>query len=187
MNNNDKKYLTREEFFEFLKADQKKWEENQKKWEENERKWQENQKVIRDLINKFDKRFSRLGSRFGVRLESFSRELIRIFLEENGINKNNIKRLVVRDDKGKVFGFPEEIEIDIFMKEPMVVGEITGFLDEKDKLYNFNRKVELIEELYNNKAKLKFIGCLDIEPRIKNDINKIANKLGIKILLTEEQ
>jgi hypothetical protein len=183
----DRRYLTREEFFAFLEEDRRRWEqhreEDRKKWEENQRKWEENQRVIESLERTIKRGLSKIGARLRVKLEGFSRELINLFLARNGIRNNRVRRLTLFDRDGKVFSYPENIEVDIFIEKPLVIGEITNFLNEKDKIYNFDRKARFIQERYGREARLKFIACLDIGPGQRKQIYRLATRLGIKILV----
>jgi hypothetical protein len=175
-----------------LREHDKKWEEQNKKWQEQEKKWEEQNKKWWEEMRKLDllerriqKGLSKIGARLGVKLEGFSRALIREFLSRNKMGKSRPRRLVIFDEEGKVFGQPDRIEIDIFIQKPLVVGEITSFLNEKDKLYNFDRKVKLLQERFKKEAKLKFIACLDVDPDVKKEVYRLAKRLGIKILVED--
>ena len=106
----------------------KEWAESRKRWEENDRKWHENQKVINDLISNlkiveindeklealFDQTVGALGARWGIRSEQSFRSALKGILEKN--TEFKVLHVVERDESGVVFGRPEQIELDIVIK-----------------------------------------------------------------------
>ena len=163
------KYLTREEFFRYLEEDRRKWEENQKRWEENQK-----------IIERITKSIAKVGARVGYKMEDLVRALIKEFFEKNGI-KPDTKPLKEFDQEGFVYGYPSDVEIDVFVSDPVVYGEVKSIIEDASEVLAFNRKVEFFERKYG-KAWKKFITCLDIKERRRESILQAAEKYGIDII-----
>ncbi len=104
----------------------KRWEEQDKKWAEQEEKWQENQRIIREMLKsisalsrKHDNTIGALGARWSLRSEqSFRNALKGILGEVTGLEVINV---VEQDEEGEVFGRPEQIELDLIIKNGFLV------------------------------------------------------------------
>jgi hypothetical protein len=142
----------------------KEWAESRKRWEENDRKWHENQKVINDLISNlkiveindeklealFDQTVGALGARWGIRSEQSFRSALKGILEKN--TEFKVLHVVERDESGVVFGRPEQIELDIVIKNgKLLIIEIKSSVSSGDVLL-FAKKAEFYQEKHNQKA-----------------------------------
>jgi hypothetical protein len=139
----------------------KEWAESRKRWEDNDRKWHENQKAINDLISKMDTKFENLtdsikstvgalGARWGIRTEQSFRNALKGILEKNTDFK--VLHVVERDESGVVFGRPEQIELDIVVKNgKLLIIEIKSSVGSGDVLL-FAKKAEFYQERHNKRA-----------------------------------
>ena len=138
---------------------EKKWDENQrksdekwhawgKKWDENQRKsdekWRENQLEIKKLYRKYDSTIGALGARWGIYSEESFRNGLKGILEEAfDVEVININEF---DDEGYVFGRPDQVELDIIIRDgTLIICEIKSSIDKAD-MYIFERKVHFYEK-----------------------------------------
>ncbi len=81
------------------------------------------------------------------------------------------------DDEGKVFGRPDQIELDIIVKNGvLIICEIKSSMSKPD-MYIFERKVRFYEELHNKKTSRIIV----ISPMIDEKAKKVAEELNIEI------
>ncbi|MCS6906354.1 MAG: DUF3782 domain-containing protein [Anaerolineales bacterium] len=161
---------------------ERKWQEDQRRWEENERKWEENQQVIRQLIagvqrlgRKIDTTLGALGARWGLYTEQAFRNALQAMLKEfAGLEVINVTEW---DETGEVFGYPEQVELDLIIKDGLLIlGEIKSSVS-RGEVYLFERKVRLYERLHNCKADRLII----ISPMVEPKALEVAQRLGIEV------
>jgi hypothetical protein len=172
-----------------IREENQKWEENNRKWEENNRKWEENNrrweeqnqqnKAILEEIKRLDKRFDStigaLGSRWGLYSEASFRNGLKGILEDSfGVEVVNVNEF---DDEGEVFGRPDQVEIDLIVKNGvLILCEIKSNID-KAGMYIFDRKVAFYEKRHQRKVNRKIVICPMVDDRAK----PVAKKLGIEL------
>jgi hypothetical protein len=162
-----------------IEQDQKKWDENQRKWEENqresERKWEEQQKISEELSRRVDQRLGALGSRWGSQSEASFREALAGILKDfKGVEVINV---VEWDDTGAVFGHPDQVELDIIIKNGvLIVCELKSSVSKSD-MYIFERKVRFYEQKHAKSVNRMFI----ISPFVDKYAMPVADKLGIEV------
>ncbi|WP_459875604.1 PD-(D/E)XK nuclease family protein [Desulfothermus naphthae] len=175
---------------------ERKWEESERKWqelkEESERKWQESERKWRELkqesdqrwetllkeIHRVDKRIDRtigaLGARWGINSEKVFREAIEAALSE--LTDLKVENYLSYDEKGEVFGHPDQIELDVIIKNGEVwVIEIKSSMSKAD-MYIFDRKVKFFEKKEGKRVNRKLV----ISPMIEPKAYEVAKKLGIE-------
>jgi hypothetical protein len=172
---------------------QKDREEQTRKWEEQNRrldnfiheqnhKWEEqNQynKAILEEIQRLDKRFDStigaLGSRWSLYSEASFRNGLKGILENSfGVEVVNVNEF---DDQGEVFGRPDQVEIDVIVKNGiLILCEIKSNID-KAGIYIFDRKVSFYEKRHQRKVNRKLVICPMVDERAK----PVAKKLGIEV------
>ena len=178
----------------------RKWEEQNQKWWENqktlrehrdlieehsrewEEKWAENQKVIQGLFEelkvmnrKHDQSIGALGTRWGLHTEASFRNGLA------GILKDTFKVQVLHvtefDDKGEVFDRPEQVELDLIVKNGiLIICEIKSSISKPD-MYIFEKKATFYENLHGCKANRKIV----ISPMVNDKAKDLAAKLGIEV------
>jgi hypothetical protein len=189
-----------EEMRRWWNENQKKWEENQrrweenqkrlekmeeewnKKWEENQKKWEENQKVINEILaeikllhRKHDTSIGALGARWGFRAERSFRDAIKAILEESFPVK--VQRYHAKDEEGLVFGRPDQIELDLIVKNgEVIVAEIKSSISKGD-VATFIRKLEF----YTKKEGRPVTRKLLISPMVDSSAKELAESAGIEV------
>jgi len=153
----------------------KKWDEQNKKWDEQNKKWDENQQTIQKLLDKYDSGIGALGSRWGIHAEESFRNGLKGILEDSfGVEVLNVTEF---DDAGEVFGSPDQVELDIIIKNGvLILCEIKSSMSRGD-VYIFNRKIAFYEKRHNRKADRKII----ISPMVDKYGQRVAEKLNIEV------
>jgi hypothetical protein len=166
------------------------WVENERRWEksqqESQQRWEENQKEIVALTNaiqeqnkkidrKYDQTIGALGTRWGLHSEaSFRNALAGILKDFQGVEVININEY---DDEGIVFGHPDQIELDIIIKNGvLIICEIKSSINKAD-MYAFVRKVRFYEQKHARKANRMIV----ISPMLDRYAKPVADKLGIEV------
>ncbi len=150
-------------------------EEQQKRWEGNDKRWQENQKELKRLHRLYDVGVGALGARWGIKAESTFREAIKGILEESFSVK--VERFWAKDEKGEVFGRPDQIELDLIIKNGEVIAaEIKSSMSKSD-VYMFDKKVKFFEGKTGRKVSRRLI----ISPMVEDSAKEVAKELGIEV------
>ena len=139
----------------------KRWEQNRKedaaKWGEDKKKWEENHNVIRNMLasiealnKKHDSSMGALGARWGLQSEGAFRNTLRGILEDSfGVE---VRRYQDFDSEGKVFGRPEQVEMDLIIHDGvLILCEIKSSMSWVE-MYVFHRKKEFYEPKHGRKA-----------------------------------
>ncbi len=155
-------------------AQEKKWEAQEKKWEETGRRLDENHKAIMALAKKHDRSIGALGARWGLKSENTFRMALAGILEENfGVKVRNITEY---DHEGMVFGRPEQVELDIIIKNGLlIICELKSSMSKAD-MHIFERKARFYEKTHSQKADRLMV----ISPMIDPLAIQVANKLNIE-------
>ena len=164
-------------------------EESQRKWDESQRKWDEQQAEIRALreesqqilkevqlfIRKYDSSIGAIGSRWGLSSEQSFRSALGSILEESfGVRVLNITEF---DHEGEVFGHPDQIELDIIIRNGLlIICEIKSSVSKND-MYIFGRKVRFYEKHHDTEATRQIV----ISPMVDRYARPVAEKLGIEV------
>jgi hypothetical protein len=134
------------------------------------------------LDQRIQKFRSKIGARIGERFEGIGRRIARELLLERGIKVKRIQAYKTKDVKGLVFEKGQDVEVDIFIKEPLVIGEIKSIIEKKEVVYNFSRKVKFFEKLFGKKSELRLIVTIDIPDNVKRGVIREAKKRGIRLV-----
>jgi hypothetical protein len=164
------------------KENNKRWEENNKRWEENNKRWEENNKRIDAILEeikllhrKHDTTIGALGARWGLRAESSFRDAIKGILEESFPVK--VQRYKAKDKEGIVFGKPDQVELDLIVKDgEVIVAEIKSSISKGD-VATFLRKIDFYEKRENISVKRKIM----ISPMFDYGAREFALSFGIEV------
>jgi len=171
----------------------RKWEENQRqlaamqeeqnrRWQEQERKWEENQQTIRQMLEaiqalsrKHDSTIGALGARWGLYAEQSFRNALKGILEDTfGVEVLNVAEY---DDEGEVFGHPDQVELDLIIKDgTLIVCEIKSSMSKGD-MYIFERKVRFYEKKHRRQVSRLVV----ISPMVDKQARSVAERLGIQV------
>ena len=150
----------------------KRWDENDKRWDQNDKRWDENEKAHRKL----DQRLMAMGARWGIDTESTFRNALAGIISKEFPDVQVI-HVDERDDEGIVFGYPEEIELDVIIKNGMlIIGEIKSSVHKSD-IYTFERKVRFYEQKKGKPVTRKIV----ISPMVDKRALPAAKKLEMEI------
>ena len=163
----------------------RKWAEQNRKWEESkaesDRKWAEqteqNKRLwleVGEQKSRLDRKIGALGARWGIGSERASRHALAAVLTESfGVEVLNINEY---DDAGEVFGRPDQIELDIIVRNgTLIIFELKSSTD-RSQLYVFSRKIAFYEKHHQRTADRKILVSPFIHPRAQ----ELAQELGIE-------
>jgi len=182
----------REEETRKWEAQERRWEAQHQQWEAQERKWEEETRVWRQheqevwaefrrlheenaqRDRRFDRSIGALGSRWGLQSERAFRDALAGILEESfGVEVLNVNEY---DDEGEVFGKPDQVELDVILKNGLlIICELKSSID-KAGMYSFERKARFYEKRHRRTANRLLV----ISPMIDARAKKVAERLGIE-------
>jgi hypothetical protein len=164
----------------------RKWEEQQAErerdraeqarlWEDNNRHFDRVHEEIMAQAKKFDRSIGALGARWGIQSETAFRNALAGILETSfGVQVINVNEF---DDEGRVFGRPEQIELDVIIRNGvLLICELKSSID-KAGMYSFERKARFYEARHNRKAQRLIV----ISPMIDARARRVAEQLGIEL------
>jgi hypothetical protein len=80
------------------------------------------------------------------------------------------------DDTGEVFGRPDQVELDVIVKDGLLlICELKSSID-KAGMYSFERKARFYERRHQRQANRLIV----ISPMIEGRARKVAERLGIE-------
>ncbi len=182
----------------------KQWQENNKRWEEHDQRWEEmqrqseerwekNRQEFKEMQRQSDERFERvmheikalrikhessigaLGARWGIAAESSFRDGLKEILEHDfGVQILNVTEY---DDDGEVFGRPDQVELDIIIKNgALIICKIKSSMS-RSEMYTLYRKVQFYEKRHQRKV----TKLLVISPMVDQRALAVAEKLDITV------
>ncbi|MGL5035867.1 MAG: PD-(D/E)XK nuclease family protein [Microcystaceae cyanobacterium] len=153
----------------------RKWDQQDHKWEEQQRQNQALLEEIRQINRKYDSTIGSLGSRWGLYSEASFRNALKGILGDSfGVEVLN---LTLYDQEGDVFGRPDQVEIDLIIKNGLTIAcEIKSSID-KAGMYSFGRKVDFYAKHENREINRRIV----ISPMVDNRAVPVAKALGIEI------
>ncbi|WP_211941707.1 PD-(D/E)XK nuclease family protein [Cylindrospermopsis raciborskii] len=177
-----------EKFDRVLNELQRDREEQARKWDEQNRKWEENTQrldrieaqnsatleEIRKANRRYESAIGAIGSRWGLYSEASFRNGLKAILGQSfGVEVLN---LTLYDQEGEVFGRPEQVELDIIIKNGLtIVCELKSSID-KAGMYVFGRKAEFYAKNQNRVVDRKIV----ISPMVDERAIPVAKSLGIE-------
>ena len=171
----------------------RKWWENQQalnrfmdeqaeKSAEQDRRWWKNQQEIDRLLTsvealslKHDSTIGALGARWGLFAEQSFRDGLRGILQESfGVEVLHVNEF---DDEGEVFGRPDQVELDIVIKDGLlIICEIKSSVSKAD-MHIFGRKARFYEKRHGKEAARRLV----ISPMVDARAFDLARRLGIEV------
>jgi hypothetical protein len=156
--------------------------ENARKWDENTRRWHEQHQqymALLEELKRHDRRYEStigaLGSRWGLYSEASFRNALKAILEESfGVQVLNLTDF---DESGEVFGRPDQVELDIIIKNgDVILCEIKSSMSKAD-IYSFDRKVAFYQQRHRRPVSRKLV----ISPMVDDRARPVAEALGIEV------
>jgi hypothetical protein len=160
----------------------RRWEENQQAIRQNQADIRQNQadiqemlKSIQNLGRRYDSTIGALGARWGLYSEASFRNALKGILEE--FFDVQVLNVIEYDEQGEVFGRPDQIELDLIIKDSqLLICEIKSSMSKADMVI-FDRKVKFYEKKHQHKAS----GVLVISPMVDPRAQAVADNLGIQV------
>ena len=177
-----------EEMSQRLEEMSQRLEEHSKRLEEHSsyigqliKRQEEHSERINELMKRQDQGTKRLesaigglGARWGIMSEESFREGLKGILKELGLK---VERYIDYDTEGTVFGRPEQIELDLVIKDGItLLAEIKSSIS-REEMYAFQRKVEFYERKKGIKVTRKAVISPFVDPRAR----PIAERLNIEV------
>ncbi len=133
------------------------------------------------MADRLDRKIGALGTHWGLLSETALRDGLAAILEKSfGVEVININDY---DDEGLVFGRPDQVELDILIKNGLLIAcEIKSAMD-KAGLYTFLRKVDFYERKHQRKANRRLVITPFLDPRAAG----LPEKLGIEVYADPKQ
>ncbi|BAP54572.1 hypothetical protein THII_0275 [Thioploca ingrica] len=160
---------------EYTQEQNRKWDEQNRKWEDAKREFDRMHEAIMAVAKKYDRSITAIGAHWGIKSESsFRNALVGILEKSFGVQVLNINDY---DDEGVVFGRPDQIELDVIIKNGLlIICEIKSSID-KAGMYSFERKVRF----YEKKHQRPVTRMLVISPMVDAKACPVAKQLGIEV------
>jgi len=164
-----------------LEEHSKRIEELSKRLEELSERQGTHTKTIEELMKRLDENEKRLesaigglGARWGIMSEESFRKGLKGILQGIGLS---VERYLDYDPEGYVFGHPDQVELDVLIKnKSILLVEIKSSIS-KEEVYTFQRKVEFYEKKQKVKVEKKGVISPSVDPRAK----PVAERLGIEV------
>ena len=156
--------------------------EQRRKWDEQNRKWDEqnlaNKKLLEEIAvsrSRQEQGIGALGARWGVASEHSFRNALKGILEQSfGVEVLHINEF---DDEGLVFGRPDQVEIDLIIRNgEVILCELKSSMSKSD-MYTFDRKVQYYERRHQRPVRRKLV----ISPMVHPTARPVAEQLGIEV------
>ncbi|MEM1683474.1 MAG: hypothetical protein QXZ16_02710 [Ignisphaera sp.] len=174
-------------------------EEVSKLWENQNRLWEEVRDLRKDFIM-FDKRLTSLEKRIdrlekgmgslakavGVTLDHYTATFVEEILRSSGIPEDKID---VRVEV--VLSFKDiEREVDIFNKDPLVVGEVTTYIDSienaRKELNKVLEDIKFAESIFNRRVFMAILAVENIPKDVAEFLEEECRRHGIKLIYGKE-
>ncbi len=116
-----------------------------------------------------------LGACWGLASEAGFRDALKGILEKSfGVEVINVNEF---DDEGTVFGTPDQVEIDVIIKNgELILCELKSSMSKSD-IYTFERKVQYYQRRHGRTATRKLV----ISPMVRPEARPVAERLGIEV------
>jgi hypothetical protein len=156
-------------------------DELQRDREEQARKWDENLAEIRRLDRRYESTIGAIGSRWGLYSEASFRNGLKAILEKSfGVEVLNLNEY---DQDGIVFGRPDQVEIDVIIRNGVtILCEIKSSMSKSD-MYTFDRKATFYESRHQRPVTRKIV----MSPMVDDRAKPVAETLGIEIYSYADQ
>ena len=137
------------------------------------------EKSLKEDLRRVELALNALGARWGVFSEDAFRSGVRELLRDAGYTVN---RWVYYDDRGYVYGYPSEVELDVVVRDGGTFAvEITSSLRRGD-LQQIKRKVELFSAVTGRRVDAVYVITPFIHDRNPDAVIAVADAMGITVV-----
>ncbi|MBE9203851.1 DUF3782 domain-containing protein [Synechocystis salina LEGE 06099] len=175
--------------FDAFQAEQaQKWDEQVRKWDENNQRLDrieaQNSATLAEIQKanrRYESAIGALGSRWGLYSEAAFRNGLKAILEDSfGVEVINLNEY---DHDGMVFGRPDQVEIDVIIKNGVtILCEIKSSMSKSD-IYIFDRKATFYETRHQRPVTRKIV----MSPMVDDRAKPVAEALGIELYSYSDQ
>ncbi|MFZ5485910.1 MAG: PD-(D/E)XK nuclease family protein, partial [Pseudomonadota bacterium] len=150
-------------------------EEQTRKWEEAGQRFDRIHEEIMEQARRHDRSIGALGARWGTQSEKAFRDALAGILEKSfGVS---VLHVTEYDDAGEVFGRPDQVELDVIIRNgTLILCELKSSMD-KPAMYAFERKARFYERRHQRQASRLIV----VSPMIDARARKVGEKLGIEM------
>ncbi|MEM3570039.1 MAG: hypothetical protein QXU11_02245 [Thermoproteota archaeon] len=163
------------------------WENQNKLWEEvrslreGQNKLWEEVRNIRNEMRGIRAEVKSFGRAVGRTLEDYTMAFMEIILEERGCPKEKI-----RLGRRKITHEKEEEEINIFNEDPLVVGEVTTYVESEEKaideIKKVTKRIDLVQRAFGRKVKYAFLAAGNVSKDALEKLKEEAERNGIELI-----
>ena len=158
-----------------IRQDRADIQRNQAAIQRNQADIQEMLKSIQYLGRRYDSTIGALGARWGLHSEASFRNGLKGILEE--LFDVQVLNVIEYDDAGEVFGRPDQIELDVIIKDGLlIICEIKSSMS-RSEMYTFERKVRFYEKQHKRTTDRMLV----ISPMVDRRAQAVADNLGIRV------
>jgi hypothetical protein len=159
--------------------------EDKEKFRENQNKRDREENKLRKEIEYLSAEIKNLAKALGVTYEDYATSFVKIMLEDKGYQREKInvrKTIVVHDNK--------IVEINIFNEDPLVVGEVTTYLDNVEEARREVNKViedeKVAEEKFKGKVEYKVLAVANAPLNVIEELKKLTKENNIIFIFGRE-
>ncbi|MEM3727170.1 MAG: hypothetical protein QXG49_02145 [Candidatus Bathyarchaeia archaeon] len=183
-----------EEVRSLREGQEKLWENQNKLWEEvkalregQNKLWEEvrslreEQTKIWGEIKGLKAEVTSFGRAVGRTLEDYTSAFIEVFLEDKGYSREEIKV-----GKGIFIYDGEIVEVDVFNEKPLIVGEVTTYLRDKEEaekeVEKLLKHIEVAQKKFKRDVEFKFLSVGNAPEKVIEFLKETAKMRGIKLI-----
>ena len=173
-----------EEVRELRKGQEKLWKGQEKLWREVRELRKGQEKLWRE-VGRLSFGFRQLGRAVGVTLEHYAAAFLERMLVERGYPeelKIDVDVKIKYDDK--------LMELDLFCRDPLLVGEVTTFLSSSDeaerKVEKLLRRSREVEKLLGKGVEYRVLAVANLTSEASKALRKMSERYGILIIVGRE-
>ena len=113
----------------------------------------------------------------GVSLEEFAKEFLKGLLEARGVPKDKLRleRKILKIDG-------EEIEINIFNEDPLIIGEVTSIIEDIKEVDKVIERIRAVEKVYGNKPEYTFLIAPTIWNKVFKEVTRKIEENNIELI-----
>lgn len=179
-------FLTRDEFLDAMNRMDKRFEAMDRRFEAVQKQMDER---FEEMQKQMDRRFERVYERlenmdlgYAQIVEGLGYSVVKREFRQRGFDLDIQFRQHFTDENKIVNPDTTDVEIDIYFKNPNIIGEASLKITELDKIRTFIRKINFIEKWFNEPFKRYFI-TFKIDERIKTEVEKLLQQYKIELII----
>ncbi|MFV2015829.1 MAG: hypothetical protein ACC656_10395, partial [Candidatus Heimdallarchaeota archaeon] len=182
-------------FEESREESNRRFESVEQRFEKHDEKFEEIVNILKEHGKRFDshdRRLARIDKRLddiqaglGINFEGYNKNVLMNFLEAQGIPAKTMQwRVKIQDPERKIYKKSSEVEIDIFMENPLIIVEVTSIETSYEKVQTFIKIIKWLEVKYNKKSEAYYL-LFDFEDEIREEALNLLQKHKVKIISTQ--